>query len=568
MRRIISLFLFCLMVVPASANVIAPIGDGYTKSTDPTGHFSTENKIWLKKTDTIEHFGYLQFDLSAYGAKLASNELFKITLELMPFRVFAHGDLEIHLMTTGFTEANLTHTSRPTETIMKLATIPINFDPLQKHISIDITHGRRHFLTNHGSGNYQYVILLKPTNGLEAYFYARHEGNQALAPAIEITMMGEGIFIDESRIGAIETKNTAQDSSLTSFGGSIGTNTTSIFNIKTKNSSQDTSITTNTSKNVVQDERLTAFESVEIFYIRSRMHPFKNSDGRYTTDPNGVVIESPSYKIFGANLYSDTLPDGTIDPTLVVKIGGTRITKLFNETVNNVQSLMVAWPSNLSDGTHRISVENSSGKTSSYKTKTDNLKILVESIRRRVVNNEAGINGNSNSIRVSNTKQSKIEGRTSAIESTISGIETKIASIESALLISDIPSKTVLMLTGSVTTFPTGYQACDGTAQTPNLKNHFVAGAGDLYAQDSHGGRDVIAGHGLSVNEMPSHTHSYRAGGFSNQNVKLNNDVNVVQGLGNRTTGSKGSGRTHTHGDNKPVYHALTFACLTADFEG
>ena len=124
-----------------------------------------------------------------------------------------------------------------------------------------------------------------------------------------------------------------------------------------------------------------------------------------------------------------------------------------------------------------------------------------------------------------------------------------------------IAAKSVMLFSGAINAIPSGWQACDGTNSTPNLKNKFVVGAGNTYAVNATGGRKTIAAHRLTIAQIPSHNHTYRAGGSSAQNVKMDNDVNVVQGLGNRTTGSKGGGGTHSHGDNRPPYHALAYIC-------
>jgi len=130
-----------------------------------------------------------------------------------------------------------------------------------------------------------------------------------------------------------------------------------------------------------------------------------------------------------------------------------------------------------------------------------------------------------------------------------------------ANLPSAFSSKMALLWTGTMANIPTGWQLCDGSNSTPNSKNKFIVGAGNTYATGATGGRKTIAGHALTITQIPSHNHSYRAGGSSSQNVKMDNDVHVVQGLGNRTTGSKGGSATHSHGDNRPPYLALPIIC-------
>jgi len=51
-----------------------------------------------------------------------------------------------------------------------------------------------------------------------------------------------------------------------------------------------------------------------------------------------------------------------------------------------------------------------------------------------------------------------------------------------------VPIGGIINWSGAVVDIPSGYQICDGTNGTPNLKNKFVVGAGDTYAVDAAGG--------------------------------------------------------------------------------
>jgi len=126
---------------------------------------------------------------------------------------------------------------------------------------------------------------------------------------------------------------------------------------------------------------------------------------------------------------------------------------------------------------------------------------------------------------------------------------------------SSILPKSVMMFYGTLAEIVAPWQLCDGSNSTPNTQNKFIVGAGSTYAKGAIGGRKTIAGHSLTVAQLPSHTHSYRAPASSAQNVKGDNDVNVSQAVGNRTTGAKGQGAAHNHGDNRPPFHALYYIC-------
>jgi len=126
-----------------------------------------------------------------------------------------------------------------------------------------------------------------------------------------------------------------------------------------------------------------------------------------------------------------------------------------------------------------------------------------------------------------------------------------------------VPDNSVILFSGAINTIPSGWQLCDGTNTHPNLKNKFVVGAGDTYAVGATGGRKTIAGHVLSINEMPSHNHSYSQGWGESANKGHVGAGRALQANTprNRTTSSKGAGQAHSHGDNRPPYHALAYIC-------
>lgn len=64
---------------------------------------------------------------------------------------------------------------------------------------------------------------------------------------------------------------------------------------------------------------------------------------------------------------------------------------------------------------------------------------------------------------------------------------------------------TIMMWSGAIADIPAGWALCDGTNNTPDLRNRFVAGAGQTYSPGQSGGLDAVA---LSVNEMPAHQHA------------------------------------------------------------
>lgn len=131
-----------------------------------------------------------------------------------------------------------------------------------------------------------------------------------------------------------------------------------------------------------------------------------------------------------------------------------------------------------------------------------------------------------------------------------------------------IPSGGIIMWSGSIASIPAGWVICDGTNSTPDLRNRFVVGAGDVYAVAGTGGSDTVT---LTTAELPVHnhpgsgssgsagSHSHPASGSTgpagshshpytatnSQNAPKDGAGNSVnQGTFGATTGSAGA---HTH---------------------
>jgi len=68
----------------------------------------------------------------------------------------------------------------------------------------------------------------------------------------------------------------------------------------------------------------------------------------------------------------------------------------------------------------------------------------------------------------------------------------------------------IIMWSGSVDKVPLGWALCDGKSNTPNLSGRFILGHGSGYGLKKRmigekGGKEE---HKISLDEMPSHTHS------------------------------------------------------------
>ena len=116
------------------------------------------------------------------------------------------------------------------------------------------------------------------------------------------------------------------------------------------------------------------------------------------------------------------------------------------------------------------------------------------------------------------------------------------------------------MWSGAANAIPTGYVLCNGSNNTPDLRNRFVvgAGSGSNYSVNDTGGADSVT---LTVDQIPAHTHTY-----IDQYVAINNGYrpwpanNNDCAARNVNSGSAGGGQSH---ENRPPYYALCYIMKT-----
>jgi len=84
-----------------------------------------------------------------------------------------------------------------------------------------------------------------------------------------------------------------------------------------------------------------------------------------------------------------------------------------------------------------------------------------------------------------------------------SASNTAIATTE--FVHSVVPRGVIWMWNSTAASIPAGFQLCDGTNNTPDLRDRFIVGAGNLYAFGANGGAATTT---LSLGNMPSHTHT------------------------------------------------------------
>lgn len=151
----------------------------------------------------------------------------------------------------------------------------------------------------------------------------------------------------------------------------------------------------------------------------------------------------------------------------------------------------------------------------------------------------------------------------------------------------------IMAWNASIPDIPAGWQICDGTNGTPDLRNNFVVGAGATYALGNTGGSasgvtgaggSVAAGvtgsHVLLVTELPSHNHEFWQALGSQASGSGQHFADTTGGAySNTITGGPDSGQqiiqntgggaghthttpavpTHTHTTTLPPYYALYY---------
>jgi hypothetical protein len=168
-----------------------------------------------------------------------------------------------------------------------------------------------------------------------------------------------------------------------------------------------------------------------------------------------------------------------------------------------------------------------------------------------------------------------VDSQDAALQSQITSGASSIADLYTKIM----PPGGIIMWSGSSASIPTGWRLCDGTLGTPDLRNRFILGAtadGGSMPRNSTGGSSsqttslsgahvhnaiinasgehthtiTVAGHALTVAQMPSHTHTFThengdVDGGGNSNRPRN--FAAIGGDTTITTNTTGSGQAHTH---------------------
>lgn len=129
------------------------------------------------------------------------------------------------------------------------------------------------------------------------------------------------------------------------------------------------------------------------------------------------------------------------------------------------------------------------------------------------------------------------------------------------------PPGTIKIHNTAYAPIPAGWQACDGTNGTPDLRGRFIVGAGGAYAEGATGGADSVT---LTTAQIPSHSHSHSHGETLHRGDEGTGSY-VVNPVAART-GSASGGFSQTNTDtnataaggggsheNRPAFKAVVF---------
>ena len=148
------------------------------------------------------------------------------------------------------------------------------------------------------------------------------------------------------------------------------------------------------------------------------------------------------------------------------------------------------------------------------------------------------------------------------------GTNTTQAASTAFAIANGFPSGGIIIWSGSSSSIPSGWNLCNGSNGTPDLRNRFIVGAGSTYAVGATGGSaDAIVvshTHSATVTD-PGHTHSFGRG-LGEEDVQnpstpggalsgTSTTESAVTGISvtNSTTGSSGTNA------NLPPYYALCY---------
>lgn len=253
-----------------------------------------------------------------------------------------------------------------------------------------------------------------------------------------------------------------------------------------------------------------------------------------------------------AHLSATTLSATNISTSNIVVVGG-QITNITNSTVAILQA------TNFSSGNAQITGGSATGLT--------NITATNGQIGTLTVTNVAVSSGNVSNVSGANVRlfSSNIQNSTATTRS-VSDNSTAIAT--TAFVHSVLPAGVILMWGGSIATIPTGWQLCNGSNGTPDLRDRFIVGAGTTYAPAATGGSASVT---LDATQLPVHNHAQQGTVTTNVDGAHSHSINDP-GHSHSTTypyvgNYSGSGSFNVRGDY-PQPRASSYTAINPSTTG
>jgi len=426
----IVVFLFCLMVVPASAQIIVlPTDDAYTDSAHPNTNYGNTRFLRLKKTDTHEQKVLLRFDLTQYASMLrdragnpenAKNILYQMILGLKPIVINHSGSILLTMAQNDFSEATVTHNNAPLGVpqaqakIIVTAPAPVSPGasvlPIQP-IFTDVTSILALIINNPSNlpeNANRYVMELRAVDGLDMILRGKDVGSNvsSFSTGLELKPVSDGSFYNTPKIATIESKNTTQDASITANAKKNGFQDASIL---ANNSSVNTNagnislnageISTNTNKNTAQDIsiRTTSGSVMQLAPMVADLQGLAHVNG-VTANANTTKNTQQDTDMGSTLIKVDTNTTKNTAQDISIDANSTKNKRLIAELGENTLTIRAN-----ADSIDSIKIKNTTQDTdiASSKTTSLNNRNLIDANRTVITNNHNSITA----IKTKNTAQ-------------------------------------------------------------------------------------------------------------------------------------------------------------------
>jgi len=250
-----------------------------------------------------------------------------------------------------------------------------------------------------------------------------------------------------------------------------------------------------------------------------------------------------------------------VDPTIISL--NSNITQVEANTIATIQAANVALTNYINEESAAIhsNIEiavaqlNSTANAIVANTKmyVDDLTANIQHVYNDLLSNIATINAGLDGVTAAWTanavaQQTQINTLTAGSTTQVySDSSTKYAT--TAFVQSVLPRGMIMMWNSTAATIPTGWQLCNGTNGTPDLRGQFIVGStGDATGSYRTGTSGGAAGVALSVNNLPTHTHD------------LSSSSTTLGGDHSHTATTTATDRGHTHSVSESAHsHSTTF---------